>query len=206
MNETQGQPSSNHSLVWVIGVLIALILIVGTVIFFLWRDKDAESTNTTQNANSAVNTALRNSNGNNTNASANVNAPFVDAEIGYTNPQFGYTVRYNDPDRSRITTSVSDTAHNLYHEWTLEDGVQVVIAVDVYPNDKVTEVFSEKGYAVLDEAVELGSVAGKVLTINGARKGYRVEYGNYTFVLRTDGEPGSSVAKEFETIAKSFVF
>ncbi len=209
MNETQGQSQPSRPLTWVVIALVVLILIVLTVVFILWRDRLTGDENGNTNAvNQTSNTSATNTNSvtNSDSGSSNTNTVVADSEVLYANPQFGYSVRYADPDRSLITTSTSNTAEQLYSGWTLESGEGVIIAIDVFPKEGAAGVFTDRGYAVTDDTVELGNVTANILTIDGVKKGYRVEYGNYVFVLRSDAVLGDGSSADFETIAKTFLF
>lgn len=231
MNEAPQNPTLQpKSANWLIGLIILAILVVAGIIYLLLRNEDtntnrneAQNINASQpaNVNRTVNTnALVNQSANqngtidNTNTgtvnigntnTANLNTAITD-EVTYRNPEFGYTVRYLDPEANHSTATTSNTADKLYSQWVLTEGDSTVITVQVFPKDKIAEIFTARKYAKTDAAVALTGLTSNGLTLNGIKQGLTFDYGSYTFVLLAADKQGTELYTKFETIAKTLTF
>lgn len=191
-------------LVWLIVILVIAILIIAGVIYFLLQKSDTTS-DATGNANRTANTNV--AVGTNTAISG---TPLTNVDTGeqvwYRNPEFGYTLRYNDPGRSLVAALTSDTAANLYSQWTLSDSTAPIITVQVFPKDKSAEVFTQRQYVKTEATVGLPQFTANQLTVEGAKRGLTFEYGNYAFVLLASSAEGTGGYTQFDTIAKTLTF
>jgi septal ring-binding cell division protein DamX len=198
MNEPSVQPSQSRSFTWVVIVLVVLVLVALGVVFFLWQDRDSasEETNTTVNsANGSVNAATVNE------------TAAVDPNVTYTNPQFGYSVRYTDPDRTRTSVATTNPSENVYSEWVLNNSTTKIIGVVVGPKDKRTDLLAARTLTEAGTTEPLDSgIEAAVLNRSGKAAGYLFDYGNYVFILTTDMAPDSEGYTEFQAIAKSLAF
>jgi len=236
MNEVQQNPApKTKSATWLIGLIVVAILVVAGIIFLLLRNDDTNkndnkaqngTVNRSSNVNQADNTntvAIVNGTAINTNTpidtNASVNANTVvntntvansntanPDEVTYRNPEFGYSVKYLNPDANHSTATTSNTAQNLYSQWVLMEGDKSVITVQVFPKDKVTEIFSSRKYAKTDATVMLARITSNVLTLDGAKQGLTFDYGSYAFVLLAADKQGTELYTTFETIAKTLTF